>query len=1764
MYHIVNKRFKNIQRIIATGVALIFSLSLITPSAVYAQPVSVLNLPIPGTLVQPSPAFFPPVLKGLKVYPQEPFKFDFVVDAGEAKIQGEDLKAESEKLIKYFLASLTIPEKDMWVNLSPYEEGRIIPEGFGVTEMGRDLLAEDYILKQLTASLVYPEDELGKTFWDRVRLKVKEQYGNADIPASTFNKVWIVPETAGIYENGNVAFVTRAHLKVMLEEDYMAQKSGSYSSGTTNSELMTSIVREIILPEIEKEVNEGKNFQKLRQIYYSLILATWYKRRLKESHLSRIYVDQQKTDGVDVDDKDIKKKIYEQYVEAYRKGVYNYIKEDYDLVTGQIIPRKYFSGGAVMNVEEVLDTGDAITDVAMLGEAFQVGADVQPVNGNGDKEFVQVGKARVSRVKLDAFRDELGLSEEQLARPMTLFPQLASYDPARVRQDFERELGMGREELTQAIMGHPAVVGLDLVRVRQEFETELGMNRARLVAAIARFPTIASYDIVNNLKPKLAIVRAIKTPVDEEIRALITLASLNLAVVDFILQTARDAGYEFTTATQIRSTYRRVNAAAKRDLESSVSGLMKDDSDRLKSMIKEVLPSVFRRSAPRDNAMLAMPEPVVEAGITAPAENLKELWERSKSVLTLSLPPGVVEGETDWSQVDRLGVAWTADKSKFFTVQVQDREQFLSWLGRYLAYEAENNSNADIRNNADRLLRGAVRFLAQEDDSRADLAGRAQTRGVAQVVREESDMLASIIGEKPQAQNFFTEWNDAGIFVEQQLTVPSRITDQQTLSRLFTSAGIIILEHQRSFAVVLQVFRRLALIWQEVEDDDLRAFIRDLYQSLRAQLTDAGITDRTVAVILDAYTALAENRIDEVKEILKRLYNPTFFNVLREQEPYLIPAIDDLNDVYGELVIGPQEMERIGLQVSFMLGEGGHIQPGLSGAFAGDQASLPPNVPTLIDGVRVLKLLAQGGQGLVLLGIDLENSRPVVVKLAKKGSEVGEPLLEDHELKTIRRLQLEDPAAEGKIPIAFYGGEDHLVLEYVEAPTLETFLRDNQGFSNYEASQMILHIAEILGMVHRGRQVYKDIKPSNILVKDSQSVVLIDFGIVEDQQVSEAPGEERMVAGTPEYLSPPVYDGYYAQPSDDIYALGVVFYELLEGRKPFDMDVLAEQYEMPQLYLALNKAKRSEPLVFSNGIPEVLQKIIRKALAPQRADEYQNVNEFIRDLEAAMRQLPPLRLATKEPVEAEEVKVDIGVADRLWAVMPNSVQQALINMGEQSLARIGYTENMERQLADVPADQQSSAGSLQAEFRRARKRNIWTAMGKYIELLPEDLFREFEQAVMDPVRVDPSTAGVLEDILGKIRNLREQQKVSVLQMQSLEQTRKTEKMFFESSRLLQQAESAIGLADWSAAISALYRWEAMDLARYPEFFAGHIQQAQRIRLQLVRGYMAPEGLLLDERIATSTRLLNEINRWSYDVLTEHDRLSSVISSWTILLSNFFSLPRQQQAELTQRISTVFQNFNRKVAQIKGSGSASLGNLDGLAGRQVGAALREVRTWGSGKMIGQRMKAQEALLSIRQHLPRMSLEQQISYWQMTQDNFRSLFRAMNDIEKTLAAGPWTLEAMDEIERNLSGGFEITADNWYYQRLAALTREIRSAVAGYAQAAQGGAVIDWSRETIDVPVPAEPSASAKDPALLTPGGVDFNPENIQIDVEKGSRVNIFPNNISEADYIRMGGPALNDIQGLIPVIYSITPLPAINPVLGFIESTPQKDTLSLLRK
>jgi hypothetical protein len=358
---------------------------LILPAGhVLAQSVERLQLPFPNALIEASPGFRPMVLKGLTVRPDNPLEFDFILDMGDTVYAGEPLREEGLKLVKYFLATITIPEDELWVNLSPYENDRIIPKGFGETLMGRDLLAQDYVLKQLTASMMYPDKNLGEAFWQRVYRKALEKYGTTDIPMNTFNKIWIVPDEAVVYEDETTAYVVKTHLKVMLEEDYLAlqknlgkDKFGLQKVKDTVAEVVSGVtsevVRDVLIPEIEKEVNKGQNFAQLRQIYHSVILATWYKDNLRDTLLNQVYRNKEKTRGVDVDDKTYKDRIYQRYVKSFKEGVYNFIREEYDPLEKDVVARKYFSGGNDLRQTRAIrqDVQTLNQDLALLVNAEQ-------------------------------------------------------------------------------------------------------------------------------------------------------------------------------------------------------------------------------------------------------------------------------------------------------------------------------------------------------------------------------------------------------------------------------------------------------------------------------------------------------------------------------------------------------------------------------------------------------------------------------------------------------------------------------------------------------------------------------------------------------------------------------------------------------------------------------------------------------------------------------------------------------------------------------------------------------------------------------------------------------------------------------------------------------------------------------------------------------------------------------------------------------------------------------------------------------------------------------------------------------------------------------------------------------------------------------------------------------------------------------------------------------------------------------------------------
>lgn len=343
-----------------------FSLAQLSKSnTVYAKPSS---LVLPQGVLSLTDAYSLPMLKGLRFDPKAPLSFEFIVDNAD---KGNFDQADFDKLVSYFLVGLTVSEEDLWVNLSPYEEARILPQAISQTELGKDILAQDYILKQLSASLTYPDTDLGKTYW-------------SEISDTNFNKIWIVPETAEVYEKDGLALIKKSKLKVLSEADYLAlSKASEEKIQTEDSDKL-----KLLLPQISKEVNQGKHFAKLRQVYSALILSTWFKQKVRDSFYAN-YINHEKLDGQKLADKSFKDETYSKYLESIKKGVYDLVKKE--SLGNKKVKRHYFCGGnSYKNLPNILKQSSSIDadGKETVGPVSAAKVDLTPLKEDRDLEVI--------------------------------------------------------------------------------------------------------------------------------------------------------------------------------------------------------------------------------------------------------------------------------------------------------------------------------------------------------------------------------------------------------------------------------------------------------------------------------------------------------------------------------------------------------------------------------------------------------------------------------------------------------------------------------------------------------------------------------------------------------------------------------------------------------------------------------------------------------------------------------------------------------------------------------------------------------------------------------------------------------------------------------------------------------------------------------------------------------------------------------------------------------------------------------------------------------------------------------------------------------------------------------------------------------------------------------------------------------------------------------------------------------------------------------
>lgn len=353
-----------------------------------------------------------PIIRGLAFDISQPLSLQFYFDTMSDKNISDK---QANQLIKYFLSFLAIPQEKIWVNLSPYEKDRILPEVLEKLDIGKDLLIEDYILKQLTSSLTNPNSVCGRRFWQKVNKTIYSLTKNKKIPIELFNKIWIVPDKAQVYEKAGVdsrennqdslistsrisAFIKSARLKVMTEEDFFSIRNndntlsgglpGNNQQGTRstyNTALIKQKIKEIfkceILPLIEKEVNEGPSFSRLRQMYYAWILAEYFKKRKQIYNVSLYnnYINSEITNPIALNNpKGIKQEVYAAYLYKLKQGAYK------SIIKNKSISRSYFSGGVKIVQPQNMEINYFFSLKKMLGlfkgMVYQIGTKMQPVS----------------------------------------------------------------------------------------------------------------------------------------------------------------------------------------------------------------------------------------------------------------------------------------------------------------------------------------------------------------------------------------------------------------------------------------------------------------------------------------------------------------------------------------------------------------------------------------------------------------------------------------------------------------------------------------------------------------------------------------------------------------------------------------------------------------------------------------------------------------------------------------------------------------------------------------------------------------------------------------------------------------------------------------------------------------------------------------------------------------------------------------------------------------------------------------------------------------------------------------------------------------------------------------------------------------------------------------------------------------------------------------------------------------------------------------
>ena len=264
---------------------------------------------------------------------------------------------------------------------------------------------------------------------------------------------------------------------------------------------------------------------------------------------------------------------------------------------------------------------------------------------------------------------------------------------------------------------------------------------------------------------------------------------------------------------------------------------------------------------------------------------------------------------------------------------------------------------------------------------------------------------------------------------------------------------------------------------------------------------------------------------------------------------------------------------------------------------------------------EILGTLGKGGMGIVYKALDPDIEREVAIKTLR-----FDTLSESMEKEELLTRVIREAKAAGRLNhpgiITIYDvvrDEDltYIVMQYVDGPSLQALIDSGKSFSPQEIIDVLKPVSDALDFAHQGGIVHRDIKPANILIDKSGQPFLADFGVarIETSTLTMA----GTTVGTLSYMSPEQVKGQTVDKRSDIFALGVILYELLTGKKPFGGDNMSTILyrivnEEPQRITDINKELHGR-----------YEDVVRRALAKNPEDRYQSCREMIADLESPGR-----------------------------------------------------------------------------------------------------------------------------------------------------------------------------------------------------------------------------------------------------------------------------------------------------------------------------------------------------------------------------------------------------------------------------------------------------------------------------------------------------------------------------------------------------------------